>query len=215
MAQTIALIDYGSGNVRSARNALARAAEDAGREAPTVELTADPDVIARADRIVLPGVGAFGDCAAALRARDGVIPAMTEAVQAKGRPFLGICVGLQLLADEGVEHGRHPGLGWIPGRAEALRLDDPQLKLPHMGWNQLTAVDHPVIAAAGPSPWMYFVHAYALTPEAPEMAAAACDYGGPFVAAAARDTVLGVQFHPEKSQGFGLALLAAFLEWRP
>ncbi|MCC7266324.1 MAG: imidazole glycerol phosphate synthase subunit HisH [Caulobacteraceae bacterium] len=207
--QSIALIDYGSGNLRSAEKALIRAAD--GRA--EIVVTDSPEVIAAADRVVLPGVGAFAACMAALQARAGVVEAMTEAVQVRGAPFLGICVGMQLLATRGLEFGETRGLGWIPGDVKRLEVDDPHLKVPHMGWNEVTP------AAAGaliPAPdVMYFTHSFAFHPtEAGDIAATAA-HGQRFAAAVQRGNMAGVQFHPEKSQGSGLALLARFLEWRP
>lgn len=215
MTETVALIDYDAGNLRSASNALIEAARRAGVEID-LQITSDPDLVARADRIVLPGVGAFAACMRALEAVDGLIDAMAQTALERARPFLGVCVGLQLLAETGNEHGARAGLGWIKGEVDALRPDDPALKLPHMGWNLVTPTRaHPVLDALGENAFVYFVHSYALRPADPQDAALACDYGGPFTAAAARDTVLGVQFHPEKSQARGLALLSAFLKWSP
>jgi glutamine amidotransferase len=202
---TVALIDYGAGNLRSA----ARALEAAG--APHVAVTADPDAIRRAERIVLPGVGAFGACAAALRAVPGLEAALREAVEGQGRPFLGICVGMQLMADEGHEFGVHRGLGWVPGVVR--RMDAPDLKVPQIGWNEVA----PGASADGliQPGHAYFVHSYALEAADPADIAATTDYGGPRVAAVRRGTCLGVQFHPEKSQAWGLALLARWLRWTP
>jgi glutamine amidotransferase len=209
--QTVALIDYGSGNLRSAEKALIRAAE--GRAA--VEVTCDPDKVAAADRIVLPGVGAFAACMGALRARTGVIEAMTAAVKGRGVPFFGICVGMQLLATRGLEFGETPGLDWTPGDVRKLEPADPRIKIPHMGWNSLVEVrDHPLFAPLADEP-VYFTHSFAIFPDDPADIAAQVDHGGLFPAAVARDNVAGVQFHPEKSQGAGLALLDRFLEWRP
>ncbi|MCG8443553.1 MAG: imidazole glycerol phosphate synthase subunit HisH [Caulobacterales bacterium] len=196
-------------------NALAEAARRSGRDV-AVNVTADPGAIAAADRIVLPGVGAFGACAAGLSAADGVAEALADAVRAKGRPFLGVCVGMQLMATRGLEHGTHAGLDWIPGEVAALAPDDASLKIPHMGWNRVEAArSHPVLDAAEEGSFVYFVHSFAFRPADPADEAWSCDYGGPFTAAAARDNLLGVQFHPEKSQAAGLKLLAAFLAWRP
>ena len=229
MSSLVALIDYGSGNVRSAANALRTAATQSSQDV-TVELTRDLDRIGQADRIVLPGVGSFAGCKAGLDAVDGLEEALTEAVLRKARPFLGICVGMQLLAEVGLEHGRHSGLGWIEGEVSALTPHDDTLKIPHMGWNQVAPTgDHPVLNAPekggrfgegqsggppGPA-WMYFVHSYAFRPRNESDVVAWCDYAGAFPAAVARDTILGVQFHPEKSQTTGLMLLSAFLGWRP
>ena len=211
--QRVALIDYGSGNLRSAEKALLRVAE--GRS--EIVVTNDPDAVRAADRIVLPGVGAFAACMSALRARDGVIEAMIEAVRARGAPFLGICVGMQLLASRGLEFGETPGLDWIAG--DVRRLEDggdPAIKIPHMGWNGLSAVaDHPVFAGLQNGQTVYFTHSFAFFPKDSADVAAYVEHGERFPAAVARGNVAGVQFHPEKSQGPGLDLLARFLEWRP
>jgi glutamine amidotransferase len=211
----LAIIDYGSGNVRSVRRALEAAALGAGVSLDA-DLTDDPDRIRRADRVVLPGVGHFADCAAGLAAREGVTEALIEAVFRKGVPFLGVCVGMQLMADVGREDVETRGLGWIPGAVERLKPNDPALPVPHMGWNTLTGmIEHPVLAGLGAEPHVYFVHSYALTAEIASQVAARCDYGGPFVAAVARDNIFGTQFHPEKSQQAGQRLLANFLNWKP
>ena len=209
--QSVALIDYGSGNLRSAEKALVRAAD--GRA--EIVVTCDPEAVAAADRLVLPGVGAFAACMAALAARDGLIEAMNEAVLSRGAPFLGICVGMQLLADRGLEFGVTPGLGWIGGEVARLTPSDPAAKIPHMGWNPLTAVrDIPLLAGLGAAPHMYFTHSFAFTPDDPSHVAASVDHGGLFAAAVAKGNIMGVQFHPEKSQGCGLRLLQNFLETR-
>jgi len=210
---SVALINYGSGNLRSAEKALVRAA--AGAHA--IVVTDDPDVIAVADRIVLPGVGAFAACMGALEARDGVIDAMTEAVQGKGAPFLGICVGMQLLASRGLEFGETPGLDWIAGDVRKLEDGgDPAIKIPHMGWNGLSDVaDHPLFAGLQDGQTVYFTHSFAFFPRDSADVAAYVAHGERFPAAVARGNVAGVQFHPEKSQAVGLDLLARFLEWRP
>jgi imidazole glycerol-phosphate synthase subunit HisH len=206
-----ALIDYGSGNLHSCARALAAAAE-AGH---TIDVTADPAGIAAADRIVLPGVGHFADCAGALRAIPGMVEALEDAVLTRHRPFLGICVGMQLMADIGLEDGETRGLGWIHGLVEAFE-PAPGLPVPHVGWNEimLTGV-HPVLAGLGPQPHAYFTHSYAFRPEDEAHIAAWCDYGSPFAAALARDNLFGTQFHPEKSQKLGLTLLSNFLKWSP
>ena len=211
----LAIIDYGSGNVRSVRRAMEAAANAA--EIPLdVDLTDDPDRIRRADRIVLPGVGHFADCAAGLAARDGVTEALVEAVFRKMVPFLGVCVGMQLMADVGREDVETRGLGWIPGAVERIRPTDKSLPVPHMGWNVLTDLKpHPVLAGLDKAPHVYFVHSYVLTPEHRDHIAATCDYGGKFAAAVARDNIFGTQFHPEKSQQAGQRLLANFLNWKP
>lgn len=212
--QTIALIDYDSGNVHSAARALAEAARLAGIEA-RVELTADPDLISRADRIVLPGVGHFAQCKAALAARDGVIEAMEKSVFSRATPFLGICVGMQLLADFSLEDGEVSGLGWVHGAVQAIEPGAGH-RVPHMGWNALELRDkHHVLSGLGRDPHAYFVHSYALSPENENHIAAVTEYGRPIVAAVARDTIFGTQFHPEKSQGVGLKLLSNFLTWAP
>ncbi|MCW2336493.1 glutamine amidotransferase [Sphingobium sp. B2D3A] len=203
---TIALIDYGAGNLHSVHNAL-RAAGAHG-----VVITADAEVVRRADRIVLPGVGAFRACIEPLRALPGMIEAMHEAVFEVGRPFLGICVGMQLLADAGEEFGRHEGLGWIPGTVRRIERDDPAIKIPHMGWNDVVgARAHPLVEPGE----AYFLHSYHFEAAKAAHVVATTDHGGPLVAAVGKDNILGVQFHPEKSQAYGLATLARFLEWAP
>jgi glutamine amidotransferase len=206
MAERVALIDYGAGNLRSVQNALKAAG------APDVLVTADPETVRAADRIVLPGVGAFAACMKALTAIDGMVDAMAEAATERARPFLGICVGMQLLADAGEEHGRHPGLGWIGGTVRKLAPGDPHLKVPHMGWNDVTPIrDHPLIASGE----AYFLHSFAFEDMDGSALLAQTDHGGRVTAAVGRDTIVGVQFHPEKSQGYGLSFLSRFLEWRP
>lgn len=210
--QKVALINYGSGNLRSAEKALVRAADGKSE----IVVTDDPDVIACADRIVLPGVGAFAACMAAFEARPGVSEAMTEAVHGKGAPFLGICVGMQLLASRGLEFGQTPGLDWIAGDVTKLERADPAIKIPHMGWNTLTGVgDEPLFGGVKDGQPVYFTHSFAFFPKDGRDVAAYVDHGGQFPAAVARGNVAGVQFHPEKSQAAGLDLLARFLEWRP
>ena len=210
--QSVALINYGSGNLRSAEKALIRAADGTSE----IVVTDDPDVIAVADRVVLPGVGAFAACMGALEARSGVIEAMTEAVHGKGAPFLGICVGMQLLASRGLEFGETAGLDWIGGDVRKLETDDPLIKIPHMGWNGLDGVaDHPVFAGLQGGQTVYFTHSFAFFPKDERDVAAYVEHGERFPAAVARGNVAGVQFHPEKSQACGLDLLARFLEWRP
>lgn len=212
--QSVALIDYGSGNLRSAEKALVRAADSCalgGR----IEVTCDPEVVARADRIVLPGVGAFAACMDALTSRPGLTEAMSEAVQRRGAPFLGVCVGMQLLATRGLEFGETAGLDWIGGDVRRLETGDPTLKVPHMGWNDLS-VSRPggMLGEDGGAP-MYFTHSFAFAPDDERDVTAWTRHGVRFAAAVQRDNVAGVQFHPEKSQAAGLALLARFLEWRP
>ena len=210
----IVLIDYGSGNLRSAEKALIRAAEGLGRSQQVVT-TSDPDAVAAADRLVLPGVGAFGACMGAVEAKDGLLEAIGEAVQDRGRPFLGVCVGMQLMATHGLEFGETPGFGWIDGEVRRLEPGDARLKVPHMGWNNLeSVVDHPVFAGLEGRD-MYFTHSFALFAAEPAHVAAWTTHGGRFTAAVARDNMAGVQFHPEKSQAAGLKLLGQFLEWRP
>lgn len=214
----VALVDYGSGNLHSAAKAFERAAREAGIAAQ-VAVTADPDIVAGSDRIVLPGVGAFADCRQGLDAVSGMVEAIEETVRRKSRPFLGICVGMQLMATRGLEKTVTPGLGWIGGDVAAIRPDDPGLKIPHMGWNTLHPQrEHPLTdgIALGPEGLhAYFVHSYALQPQNPDDLVAVSAYGGPVTAIVARDNVAGTQFHPEKSQTLGLSLIANFLRWRP
>jgi glutamine amidotransferase len=213
--QSVALIDYGSGNLRSAEKALQKAAAGLGRPAEVVT-TDDPERIAKADLVVLPGVGAFAACMSALEARDGVIEAMTAAVKGRGSPFLGICVGLQLLAERGLEFGETRGLGWIEGDVKAIAPADRQFKVPHMGWNSLEGPLPPVMfAGLDAAPHMYFTHSFAIFPTHASDVAASVDHGGRFAAAVMRGNVAGVQFHPEKSQAAGARLLTNMLEWRP
>jgi len=210
--QSVALIDYGSGNLRSAEKALVKAADGRAR----IVATCDPEAVAAADRIVLPGVGAFASCMAALAARPGLIEAMTHAVKTRGAPFLGVCVGMQLLAARGLEFGETRGLNWIGGDVRRITPSDPAAKVPHMGWNQLIGARGPaMIAAVGEATPMYFTHSFAFFPDDDADVAAWVDHGGQFPAAVANGNIAGVQFHPEKSQSAGLALLARFLEWRP
>jgi glutamine amidotransferase len=206
VAEVLALVDYGAGNLHSVANAL----KVAGAEG--VSVTANPDVVRAADRIVLPGVGSFKACAEGLRAIPGLIEAMTERVHVGGAPFLGICVGMQLLATQGVEHGITRGLGWIGGEVRRIERTDPRIKVPHMGWNDVVPTKHPALIEPGEA---YFLHSYTFAADEGRDIAAMTDHGGGLVAAVARGNVVGVQFHPEKSQAYGLALLAAFLEWRP
>lgn len=212
---SIVIIDYGSGNLRSAAKAFERMAAERGLDV-AIEVTADPDRVAAADRLVLPGVGAFHDCLAGVEAVPGLRPALERAVIAQGRPFLGICVGMQLMATTGVEHGRYPGFGWIPGEVRPITPAEPTAKIPHMGWNTL-AIDreHPVLAGLGAGDHAYFVHSYALTADDPGQVLAHVDYAGPVTAIVGRDNIVGTQFHPEKSQSTGLTLIGNFLEWRP
>lgn len=205
---SIVIIDYGSGNLRSAEKAFARMGK--GRD---VSVTSDPTALAGAAHIVLPGVGSFGDCAAGLNAIDGMGEALHEAVMARAIPFLGICVGMQLMCETGYERGTYKGLGWLPAEVRALQVSDG-LKVPHMGWNNIElARPHPVFDGLDGAD-MYFVHSYGAQAAASDIAATT-DYGGPVVAAVARDNMIGTQFHPEKSQHAGLRLIENFLEWRP
>ncbi len=209
MTDTLALIDYGAGNLHSVANAL-RAAGAGG-----VTITADPYVVRAADRIVLPGVGSFKACAEGLAAIPGLTEAMTERVMVGAAPFLGICVGMQLLASRGVEHGITPGLGWIAGEVCAIPVTDPAIKVPHMGWNDVAVKHGPpgcVLIEPGEA---YFLHSYHFVPVDGHHIGALTDHGGGLTAAVARDNIVGVQFHPEKSQAYGLALLGRFLEWKP
>ena len=210
-----AIVDYGSGNLRSAAKAFERAARD-GDGDDGVLVTNDPDRVAAADRIVLPGVGAFADCMSGLAAVDGMMAALDHAVRTRGRPFLGICVGMQLLATVGREHGQHRGLDWLPGDVIAIP-PGPDRPVPHMGWQDLVIErpSHPVFAGLASGDHAYFVHSYQLRPAEPDHRVASVDYGGPVTAAVARDTIVGTQFHPEKSQAVGLRLIANFLNWTP
>lgn len=215
MAQ-VAIIDYGSGNLHSAARALRTAAVQAGT-GHTITVTDDPSVILSAERIVLPGVGHFADCAAGLRARPGVEEALKEAVHVQGRPFFGICVGMQLMATAGLEDGRTPGLGWIQGVVDLIS-PGPGLRIPHMGWNGLVfphGHPHPILDGLGEDPHVYFTHSYAMQPENPADIAALAEYGRMLVAAVARGNMFGTQFHPEKSQRIGLHILSNFLKWAP
>ena len=208
----VAIVDYGAGNLRSAEKALAEAANGSAR----VVVTSDPDAVRKADRIVLPGVGAFADCKRGLDALDGMVEALEEAVLKQGKPFLGICVGMQLMASVGVEFGEHKGLDWIKGKVVVLDPADRSLRIPQMGWNNLDLKrDHPALADTKAGDHAYFVHSYHFLTERPADVIATVEYGGPVTAIIGRDNLLGVQFHPEKSQHVGLALLARFLKWIP
>jgi len=209
VAEVLALVDYGAGNLHSVANALKAAG------AGNVHITASPDVLRAADRIVLPGVGSFKACAEGLRAIPHLVEAMTERVQVGGAPFLGICVGMQLLASRGLEHGVTHGLGWIEGEVRLIERTDPAIKVPHMGWNDVSLGLHDPASGLVEPGEAYFLHSYHFAPEDGRVVAAMTDHGGGVVAAVAQDNVVGVQFHPEKSQAYGLALLARFLEWRP
>jgi glutamine amidotransferase len=214
----VAIIDYGSGNLRSATKAFERAAREAGIAADIV-LTADAATVRGADRIVLPGVGAYADCAAGLRAVEGMWEAVEEVARARARPFLGICVGMQLMSERGLEKTVTPGFGWIAGDVKEIAPADPALKIPQIGWNTLTLLrQHPLfagIATGSAGLHAYFVHSYHLDARDPDDVVAVTDYGGPVTAAVARGNLAGTQFHPEKSQALRLALLANFLRWKP
>ena len=215
---TIAIIDYGAGNLRSAEKAFQHVIAERGlRE--TVTITSDPEVVAAADRVVLPGDGAFADCRRNLEAIDGMVEAIDETIDDRARPFLGICVGMQLLATRGLEHAVTAGLDRIPGEVRAITPSDPKLKVPHMGWNTMTRRrQHPLFEgiAFGDDGWhAYFLHGYHLVTTRDDDVAAVADYGGPVTAIVARDTIAGTQFHPEKSQKLGLTLIGNFLAWKP
>lgn len=218
MSETIAIIDYGSGNLKSAAKAFQRAANDLDN-VPEIIVTDDPEKVLTATRIVLPGVGAFADCRAGLLAIAGLRDALQTRVIDQGAPFLGICVGMQLMAEKGVEKGTHVGLGWIPGSVEPIQPNDPDLKIPHMGWNNLTFTKpHAVFEGIPDGPeglHAYFVHSYHLVASDPDMVLATADYGGSITAAVGRDNMIGTQFHPEKSQKLGLMLINNFLRWKP
>jgi glutamine amidotransferase len=214
----VAIIDYGSGNLRSAAKAFERAARDGG-VAARIDVTSDPAAVAGADRVVLPGVGAFADCRAGLDAVPGMVEALREFTGTAARPFLGICVGLQLCASRGLEFGETPGLGWIPGDVVGIEPAEPALKIPHMGWNTLTMrTPHALLDGIETGPCglhAYFVHSFHLRPAAEGDLVAVADYGGEVCAIAAHANVAGTQFHPEKSQALGLRLIANFLKWAP
>lgn len=213
----LTIIDYGAGNLHSAAKAFERMAQIVGDV--SVEVTADPERVRAADRIMLPGVGAFADCKSGLDAVQGMVDVLNERVIDGGTPFLGVCVGMQLMAGEGREKAITPGLGWIPGAVERIRPSDPALKIPHMGWNTLSfRTAHPVLAGIPDGPdglHAYFVHSYHLVTEDPAMQLATTDYGGPLTACVGRDNMFGAQFHPEKSQVLGLKLIENFLRWTP
>jgi glutamine amidotransferase len=213
---SVAIIDYGSGNLHSAAKAFERAARDTGDR---IVVTSDADAVAKAERIVLPGVGAFADCRRSLDAVPGMVTALNDAVIRRGTPFLGICVGCQLMAERGLEKVTSKGLGWIAGDAVEIEPADPSLKIPHMGWNTLDVVnDHPLLAGipTGENGLdAYFVHSFHVSPRRSEDLIASADYGGPVTAIVGRDNYAGTQFHPEKSQTLGLALIANFLKWKP
>jgi glutamine amidotransferase len=215
---TVAIVDYGSGNLHSAAKAFERAARESGHDQPIL-VTSDPDTVAKADRVVLPGVGAFADCRKGLDAIDGMIGALDQSVVKNGRPFLGICVGMQLMAERGREYVVTPGLGWIKGEVDRIAPNDTSLKIPHMGWNTLNVTKpHRLLDGIPTGPdglHAYFVHSYELRPQQKADLVAQADYGGPLTAIVGRDNIVGTQFHPEKSQKLGLALIANFLTWSP
>lgn len=214
----LAIIDYGSGNLRSAAKAFERAASEAGLGC-TIVVTADAAEVAAADRIVLPGVGAFGDCRRGLDGLDGMVDTLNEVVRQKARPFMGICVGMQLMATRGLEHGTHPGLDWIKGDVVPIEPSSPELKIPHMGWNNLELKprgrSHPLLSEIGLLSHAYFVHSFEFKCTNESDVLATVDYGGPIVAVIGRDNMIGTQFHPEKSQEVGLKIITNFLKWRP
>ncbi len=215
---TVAIVDYGTGNLHSAAKAFERAARESGH-VQTIRVSNDPDEIRRADRVVLPGVGAFADCRRGLDAIPGMVGALNETVLHRARPFLGICVGMQLLAERGREYEVTPGLGWIAGEVDKITPDDANLKIPHMGWNTINVLrQHPLLDGLSLGPQglhAYFVHSYELKTAHPVELIAQADYGGPITAIVGRDNIVGTQFHPEKSQRLGLALIANFLRWAP
>ncbi|MGP0094858.1 MAG: imidazole glycerol phosphate synthase subunit HisH [Xanthobacteraceae bacterium] len=215
---TVAIVDYGSGNLHSAAKAFERAARETGHDQPIL-VTRDPDVVRRADRVVLPGVGAFADCRRGLDAVPGMVEALVESVRSNARPFLGICVGMQLMAERGREYEVTEGLGWVAGEVDKIAPADPTLKIPHMGWNTLNERQpHFLLDGIPLGPdglHAYFVHSYQLEPADPADLVAEADYGGPITAIVGRDTAIGTQFHPEKSQRLGLALIGNFLRWKP
>jgi imidazole glycerol-phosphate synthase subunit HisH len=215
---SVAIVDYGSGNLHSAAKAFERAARESAHSQP-IKVTSDPDVVRHADRVVLPGVGAFADCRRGLEAIPGMINALEEAVRMRGRPFFGICVGMQLMAERGREYKVTPGLGWIAGEVDKIAPSDAALKIPHMGWNTLDVKKpHALldgIATGANGLHAYFVHSYELKPAQKNDLVAQSDYGGPLTAIVGRDNMVGTQFHPEKSQRLGLALIANFLKWKP
>jgi glutamine amidotransferase len=214
----VAIIDYGSGNLHSAAKAFERAAREHGNRV-AIKVTAEPEEVAAATRIVLPGVGAFADCKQGLARIPGMIEALEEAVRERGKPFLGICVGLQLMATRGLEHGSTPGLGWIKGEVRPIAPNDASLKIPHMGWNTLDLAREHALLEGIPTGEeglnAYFVHSYHLVPAEAGVLVASTNYGGPVTAFVAKDNMAGSQFHPEKSQTLGLALIANFLKWKP
>jgi len=212
---TVAIVDYGSGNLRSAAKAFERAAREAGTH-ERVLVTSSPREVSEADRIVLPGVGAFADCRAGLYGVPGMVEVLQREVIERAKPFLGICVGMQLMATRGVEYGVHAGLDWIAGDVVRIEPGKDHLKIPHMGWNELRELKaHPLLEGIAPRDHAYFVHSFQLKASRPETVLAVVDYGGPITAMVGRDNLAGTQFHPEKSQATGLRLIANFLRWKP
>ena len=212
---TLAIIDYGSGNLRSAAKAFERAAKESGLNTPVI-VTSDPEVVRTADHIVLPGVGAFADCWRGLNATTGMIEVLNEQVVQKGKPFMGVCVGMQLMASVGREYKDCEGLGWIPGEVIKMDPQDQSLKIPHMGWNELNVLkEHPVLDGLENGTHIYFVHSYHYVPESKEHVLAEVNYGHEITAVVSKDNTIGTQFHPEKSQEAGLKLFANFLKWKP
>ena len=212
---TVAIVDYGSGNLRSAAKAFERAAREAGTH-ERVLVTSSPREVSEADRIVLPGVGAFADCRAGLYGVPGMVEVLQREVIERAKPFLGICVGMQLMATRGVEYGVHAGLDWIAGDVVRIEPGKDHLKIPHMGWNELRELKaHPLLEGIAPRDHAYFVHSFQLKASRPETVLAIVDYGGPITAMVGRDNLAGTQFHPEKSQATGLRLIANFLRWKP
>ena len=215
---SVVIVDYGSGNLHSAAKAFERAARECGHDQPIL-VTSKPDDIARADRVVLPGVGAYADCRRGLDNIPGMVDALEQSVRKNGRPFFGICVGMQLMAERGLEYQVTPGLGWIAGEVDRITPSDPELKIPHMGWNTLNLLNvHPLLADIPLGPdglHAYFVHSYELKTAQADDLVAQSDYGGPLTAVVGRDNMVGTQFHPEKSQKLGLRLIANFLTWMP
>lgn len=214
----VAIIDYGSGNLKSAEKAFERAVRE-GNIAAKISVTADPETVASADRVVLPGVGAFADCAAGLHAVDGMVDALRDAVERRAAPFFGICVGTQLMASRGLEKAVTPGFDWIGGDVVRMEPSDSSLKIPQIGWNTLNVgKPHPVLDGIETGPdglHAYFVHSYHLAAKLPDHVIATTDYGGPVTAIVGRDNMIGTQFHPEKSQKLGLTMIGNFLKWAP
>ena len=213
---SIVIIDYGSGNLRSAAKSFERGVIEDGLDMDVL-VSANPDDVRKADYIVLPGVGAFGDCREGLRTLDGMDEALNEAVIKDAKPFFGICVGMQLMASRGLEHGEHRGFGWIDGTVQELTPTDRTLKIPHMGWNELVVKDetHPIVEGLGSTSHVYFVHSFHMVCETSGDILATTDYGGSVTAIVGRDNMVGTQFHPEKSQHVGVKVISNFLKWKP